>query len=137
MNELNGEKIDIIPYDEDIFNFIASALCPAEVLSVEINNETMQAVVIVPEDKLSLAIGKGGQNVKLASKLTGWRIDVKVKGKDEELVETTASEEVQEDAETVSPEVVEETLDDIQDIEVVEDVEIDEDIFNDFNDEEN
>lgn len=58
MNELNGERIDIIPYDEDIFNFIASALCPAEVLSVEINNETMQAVVIVPEDKLSLAIGK-------------------------------------------------------------------------------
>jgi len=137
MNELNGERIDVIPYDEDIFNFIASALCPAEVLSVEINNDTMQAVVIVPEDKLSLAIGKGGQNVKLASKLTGWRIDVKVKGKDEELLESTDNEEFALDNDKISQEESVETLDDIENVEIVEDVEIDENIFSDFNDEEN
>lgn len=77
INELNNEKIDIIQYDEDIAKFIAAALAPAENLSIEINEKKMTAVVSVPEDQLSLAIGRGGQNVRLAAKLTGYKIDIK------------------------------------------------------------
>lgn len=93
MNELNGERVDIILYKDDIFDFIAAALTPAKVLSVEINNETMQATAIVPDDNYSLAIGKSGQNVKLASKLTGWRIDVKTKSQMEEYKEPISEDE--------------------------------------------
>ncbi|MDD4211723.1 MAG: transcription termination factor NusA [Clostridia bacterium] len=74
--EINGEKIDIIPYSEDIKEFIANALSPAEVISVEILGEK-ESRAIVPDNKLSLAIGKNGQNVRLAAKLTTWKIDVK------------------------------------------------------------
>lgn len=77
INELNNEKIDIIQYDEDIAKFIATALAPAENLSIDINEKKMTAVVSVPEDQLSLAIGRGGQNVRLAAKLTGYKIDIK------------------------------------------------------------
>lgn len=77
INELNNEKIDIIQYDEDIAKFIAAALAPAENLSIDINEKKMTAVVSVPEDQLSLAIGRGGQNVRLAAKLTGYKIDIK------------------------------------------------------------
>ncbi len=77
INELNNEKIDIIQYDEDVNKFIAAALAPAENLSIEINEKKMTAVVSVPEDQLSLAIGRGGQNVRLAAKLTGYKIDIK------------------------------------------------------------
>jgi N utilization substance protein A len=77
INELNNEKIDIIQYDEDIAKFIAAALAPAENLSIEINEKKLTAVVSVPEDQLSLAIGRGGQNVRLAAKLTGYKIDIK------------------------------------------------------------
>lgn len=74
---LGGEKIDIIVWSDDPFEYIARALSPAKVISVEIDEITKSARVIVPDDKLSLAIGKGGQNVRLAAKLTGWKIDVK------------------------------------------------------------
>ncbi len=77
INELNGEKIDIIQYSEDPAKFITGALSPAENIKVEINEELKMAVVSVPEDQLSLAIGKDGQNVRLAVKLTGYRIDIK------------------------------------------------------------
>jgi len=77
INELNGEKIDLIRWSDDIFEFIAASLNPAEVNSVEINELTKSSKVIVPDNKLSLAIGKGGLNVRLAAKLTGWGIDVK------------------------------------------------------------
>ena len=77
VNELNGEKIDIIIWSEDPFEFIARALSPAKVLTVEVNDETKSSRAIVPDDKLSLAIGKSGQNVRLAARLTGWKIDVK------------------------------------------------------------
>ena len=77
VNELNGEKIDIIIWSEDPFEFIARALSPAKVLTVEVNDETKTSRAIVPDDKLSLAIGKSGQNVRLAARLTGWKIDVK------------------------------------------------------------
>lgn len=74
--ELSGEKIDIIEYSTDIKKFIANALSPANVHSIEINEEEKKAVVTVTKDEQSLAIGKGGQNVRLAAKLTGWKIDI-------------------------------------------------------------
>jgi N utilization substance protein A len=77
MSELNGEKIDIIPWSLDASKYISSALSPANVLDIDINEEEHKAVVEVSADQLSLAIGKGGQNVRLAAKLTGWRIDIK------------------------------------------------------------
>jgi N utilization substance protein A len=75
--ELNGEKVDIVLWDEDAGRFVAEALSPAEVLSVRIDEEHKIANVIVPERQLSLAIGKEGQNARLAAKLTGWRIDIR------------------------------------------------------------
>ena len=81
---LNGEKIDIIVYSDDPFEYIARALSPAKVISVEIDEITKSARVIVPDDKLSLAIGKGGQNVRLAAKLTNWKIDVKSESRAQE-----------------------------------------------------
>ena len=75
--ELGGEKVDIVLWDEDPSRFVAEALSPAEVLSVRIDEERKIANVIVPERQLSLAIGKEGQNARLAAKLTGWRIDIR------------------------------------------------------------
>ena len=81
MSELHGEKIDIIEWSADPQKFIASSLSPAKVLGIEINKEENKAMVKVAEDQQSLAIGKGGQNVRLAAKLTGWKIDIQsVKG---------------------------------------------------------
>ncbi|MDH4291767.1 MAG: transcription termination factor NusA [Dehalococcoidia bacterium] len=77
INELNGEKIDVIQWHPDPAVFIANALSPAQVASVKINEERNTATVIVPDKQLSLAIGKEGQNARLAAKLTGWRIDIK------------------------------------------------------------
>ena len=76
VQELRGEKIDIVPYDEDPARFVCNAIAPAEVSRVLIDAETHTMELIVPDDKLSLAIGKKGQNVRLASQLTGWRIDI-------------------------------------------------------------
>ncbi len=77
VNELNGEKVDIIPYNEDPYEFVAKALSPAKVKEVRIDFDTATAEVIVPDFQLSLAIGKEGQNARLAHRLTGWRIDIK------------------------------------------------------------
>jgi N utilization substance protein A len=77
VNELGGEKIDVVRWHADPAIFVANALSPAQVLSVDIDEATKTAVVIVPEKQLSLAIGKDGQNARLAAKLTGWRIDIK------------------------------------------------------------
>ena len=77
INELNGEKIDIVEYSDDIKEYLAAALAPAEGLSVEVDDKKKKAVVVVPDDQLSLAIGKGGQNARLAAKLTGYHIDIK------------------------------------------------------------
>lgn len=83
IGELGGEKIDIIEWDQDPARFIANALSPARVLDVEIDLERKEARATVAEDQLSLAIGKGGQNVRLAAKLSGWRIDVRGRGGEE------------------------------------------------------
>ena len=77
INELNGEKVDIIEFSKDIKEYIASALAPAEGLSVEIDEKLRKATITIPDDQLSLAIGKGGQNARLAAKLTGFKIDLK------------------------------------------------------------
>jgi len=77
VNELNGEKVDIIPFSEDPREFVASALSPAKVHAVNLDEETKTAEVIVPDFQLSLAIGKEGQNARLAHRLTGWRIDIR------------------------------------------------------------
>ncbi len=76
MSELNGEKIDIISWSDDPVKFIANALSPAKILNVELNEEAKEAKIGVLEDQLSLAIGKAGQNVRLAARLTGWKIDI-------------------------------------------------------------
>jgi N utilization substance protein A len=77
IKELNNEKVDIIPYSDNPVLLLQAALAPAENLKVEVNKEAMQAVVMAPDDQLSLAIGRGGQNVRLAAKLTGYSITIK------------------------------------------------------------
>lgn len=77
VNELNGEKIDIVEWSEDPIEFVANALSPSKVLEVIVDEEEKSTTVIVPDYQLSLAIGKRGQNARLAAKLTGWKIDIK------------------------------------------------------------
>jgi transcription termination/antitermination protein NusA len=77
VSELRGEKIDIIPFNEEPARFVAKALSPARVREVLVEDETKEATVIVPDDQLSLAIGRDGQNARLAAKLTGWKVDIK------------------------------------------------------------
>jgi N utilization substance protein A len=77
VNELRGEKIDIVPFSEDLADFVAKALSPAKVKEVIISADLTQADVIVPDHQLSLAIGKEGQNARLAARLTGVRIDIR------------------------------------------------------------
>lgn len=76
VGELKGERIDIVRWNEDSAAFITNALSPATVTNITLNRETKSAEVIIPDDKLSLAIGKGGRNVRLAARLTGWKIDL-------------------------------------------------------------
>ncbi|MFA6551512.1 MAG: transcription termination factor NusA [Patescibacteria group bacterium] len=111
IQELGGEKVDIIEYNEDAAKFVIAALAPAKIINVEINEKEHMAVAFVAADQQSLAIGRGGQNVRLAAKLTGWRIDIKESLKHENIktpeqedkdnsepasVENTESEEVKE-----------------------------------------
>jgi N utilization substance protein A len=77
VSELRGEKIDIIPHNDEPARFVAKALSPARVREVLVDDEEQQATVIVPDDQLSLAIGRDGQNARLAARLTGWRVDIK------------------------------------------------------------
>src|ERR1700710_1473678 len=77
VSELRGEKIDIIPYNEEPARFVAKALSPARVREVLVDDTNKQATVIVPDDQLSLAIGREGQNARLAARLTGWRVDIR------------------------------------------------------------
>jgi N utilization substance protein A len=83
MSELGGEKIDVIEYDEEPGKFIANSLSPAKITDVILQENNM-AIVVVPQDQLSLAIGKDGQNVRLAARLTGWKLDVKGEGEEAE-----------------------------------------------------
>jgi len=87
IDELNGEKIDIIPYSEEPTKYVASALGPAKIKEAEIISERREVRVFVPPDQISLAIGKNGQNVRLAAKLTGWKIDIRSALAPEETIE--------------------------------------------------
>jgi N utilization substance protein A len=95
-NELGGEKVDIIEWSEDPSTYVSNSLSPAKVINIEVNEAEHKAFVEVADDQLSLAIGKGGQNVRLAAKLTGWRIDIK--GITAESVTSSDGETVDEDA---------------------------------------
>lgn len=92
INELNGEKIDVIEWNEDPSIFIASALMPSTILAVDLKEEEKFAQVIVPDDQLSLAIGRAGQNVRLAAKLTGWKIDIKSESQFREMLQSQNEE---------------------------------------------
>ena len=76
VQELRGEKVDIVPYSEDVAKFVCNAIAPADVSRVLIDEKNETIELIVPDDQLSLAIGRRGQNVRLASQLVGWRIDI-------------------------------------------------------------
>lgn len=101
INELNGEKIDVIEWNEDPAIYIAAALLPAQVMAVDVREEEKFAQVIVPDDQLSLAIGKSGQNARLAARLTNWKIDIKSESQIRELL-LSMQEESEEETETVT-----------------------------------
>lgn len=110
MSELGGERIDIIEWSESPKRFIEDAISPAKVLNVEINEEEKTAEVEVSEDQQSLAIGKGGQNVRLAAKLTGWRIDIKsTQGEEIAQAEATGETEIKEETSETGPDSSEES----------------------------
>lgn len=92
VEELQDEKIDIVDYDKDIKKFISNALSPADIIEVLINEKAKKSLVVVSEDQLSLAIGKEGQNARLAARLTGWKIDIK----SEEVYESLDQDEIDE-----------------------------------------
>ncbi len=133
MAELGGEKIDIIEWNEDSVKFIANALSPAKILNVQLDEENKEAKVGVLEDQLSLAIGKAGQNVRLAARLTGWKIDINGEniGGEAEVAsdgeegttapETEATVEAEEDAGGASEGSLEEATDPLVQLEEKED----------------
>src|SRR5579884_4031442 len=95
VNELNGEKIDVVQWDESPERFVANALSPATVTAVEVNPNERRAVVTVPDNQLSLAIGREGQNARLAAKLTGWRVDIR---KESDVLAETEQDDLQDAA---------------------------------------
>lgn len=104
INELNGEKIDVIEWNEDPSIYIASALLPAQILAVDIKEEEKFAQVIVPDDQLSLAIGKSGQNARLAARLTNWKIDIKSETQFREMLMNAQNEKTEEKVEQTETE---------------------------------
>jgi len=98
VSELRGEKIDIIPFNEEPARFVAKALSPARVREVLLDDEALEATVVVPDDQLSLAIGKDGMNARLANRLTGWKIDIK---SETEMVDEETSFSVSEEQQQV------------------------------------
>jgi N utilization substance protein A len=97
VNELQGEKIDIVRFNEDIKEYIKNALSPAKVSEIRLDKDKLKAEVIVDDDQLSLAIGKHGQNVRLASRLIGWELDIRTKA--------TAGKEIGEEKEAAKEEM--------------------------------
>ena len=101
VNELQGEKIDIIPWSADVANFVVNALAPAEVAKVVLDEEAERIEVVVPDEQLSLAIGRRGQNVRLASQLTGWDIDIMTEAEESERRQKEFAERTQRFVETL------------------------------------
>ncbi len=108
INELNGEKIDVIEWNADPSIYISSALLPAQVMAVDIKEEEHFAQVIVPDDQLSLAIGKSGQNARLAARLTGWKIDIKSETQFRQMLINMQNEEQKEENTEIASEEIEE-----------------------------
>lgn len=129
VDSLQGEKIDIINYSKNIEEFISNALSPADIIEVYVNERNKQSLVVVREDQLSLAIGKEGQNARLAARLTGWKIDIK----SSEEYESLSGEEI--DEILCLNEEVEEIASD-ETTEVSEDLDLEENIDSDENDDE-
>ena len=125
VEEINGEKIDIIIWDEDIKVYISNSLSPAEVIYVFADEKSKEATAFVPDSQLSLAIGKEGQNVRLAAKLTGWKIDIKPESQQDEIIEQL-EEQYKEAAESEEDENIENN--DALDISIDEEVLEDEDM---------
>ncbi len=96
INELNGEKIDVIEWNEEPSTYIASALLPAQVMAIDVKPEEKFAQVIVQDDQLSLAIGKAGQNARLAAKLTNWKIDIKSETQFREMIQNQNNSNIEE-----------------------------------------
>lgn len=107
INELNGEKIDVIEWNEDPSIYIASALLPAQILAVDVKEEEKFAQVIVPDDQLSLAIGRSGQNARLAARLTNWKIDIKSETQFREMLAQAQNPETEEAEENEETEITE------------------------------
>lgn len=105
ISELNGEKIDVIEWNEEPSTYIAEALLPAQVMAVDIKDEEKFAQVIVPDDQLSLAIGKSGQNARLAAKLTNWKIDIKSESQFREMLRQLQAAENEETANETENEI--------------------------------
>lgn len=129
VNELNGEKIDVIRYSTDPVEYISNALSPAKVLLVRPNVEDKIAKVIVPDNQLSLAIGKEGQNARLAAKLTGWKIDIKSESEadfdESDQQEEIVSDEIIEEIEipVISDEIDLDEIKELADIDIEEEIE--------------
>ena len=126
VEEINGEKIDIIIWDEDIKVYISNSLSPAEVVYVFADEKSKEATAFVPDSQLSLAIGKEGQNVRLAAKLTGWKIDIKPESQKDEIIEQLEEQykeaaEAEEDENFENDDDLEVKIDD----EILEDEDID------------
>ncbi len=125
VNELGGEKIDIIKWSEDPAEFISNALSPSKVERVDVKEEEKSALVVVPDYQLSLAIGKEGQNARLAAKLTGWKIDIKSETQYEEYLEMLENPPAEPEAtETEAVEVeVEDVTEDMETTDLPENLE--------------
>jgi N utilization substance protein A len=123
VNELKNEKIDIIKWSKNPEEFIANSLSPAKVLSVEVNEDNKSAKVVVEDNQLSLAIGKEGQNVRLAAKLTNWKIDIKSKSQKE------AQDEEDERILNTEVEIDNEQTTDLSELELSEDIEVNDSMY--------
>jgi len=142
VNELRGEKIDVIRWSPDPATYIANALSPARVDEVRLMDpETRQTHVLVAEDQLSLAIGKEGQNVRLAARLTGWKIDIKDKakydqaGEDAKFAASRAKYQAEQQEEDEYEDEYEADLPELEDEENQEELELENDSFNTNDDE--
>jgi N utilization substance protein A len=111
VNELNGEKIDVVQWDDSPERFVSNALSPAQVLNVDIIENDRRAIVTVPDAQLSLAIGKEGQNARLAAKLTGWRVDIK---KNSDFPAKPAEEDLQDAAANAEAAAAEDEIEELE-----------------------
>ena len=124
VNELSGEKLDVVLWNSDVATFIASALSPAQIFRVELNEEDGVAVVVVADRQLSLAIGKEGQNARLSAKLAGWRIDIKSASVYEEGLAKLEREKVEQALAGEAEEVVGEVTEEVAELLPVTEVEV-------------